>query len=315
MTQAIEPTSPASPEVSGSTGGFGTSSRDILTVAGYGLVAYGIYSLLVILLSGSGAGADVVINRIAQLVALFPVLFLGPALLNVAQPTARRESAFRHVLVRWLVLVVALSYLAFLPISFLTQYNFDRTSENVLRRLETSLLKRRTEILKSVAGASSPDQFRTALSQFPEVSSVNINPSDSPLKVRETIAADINQGIRAQIERSKNDRTSRTQLLAAVVRTTALGSLVSGVAMMALALRIVPWLEPLGQSITRTGTGLVEGSRKLFRKRPTASRRPGPSQALQKGVQNLQRSFQRTLRRQADKRRLKANAKRSPRRR
>ncbi|MCS5692552.1 hypothetical protein NZK33_11215 [Cyanobium sp. FGCU-6] len=310
MTQGIEPTTPGLSPV----GGMGTSSRDILTVAGYGLIAYGLYNIVITLLSGRG-GVDVVVNRISQLVALFPVLFLGPALLYAAQPGARRESALRHVLVRWLVLVLALSYLAFIPLSIFTQYNYDRITENVVRRLDATLQKRRAEILKSVAGASTPDQFRSALSQFPEVSAVNINPADSPAQVRDGIAKGINQGIRSQIEQANRDRANRVQFLGALVRTAALGSFVCGLSMMALALRIIPWLEPIGVSISQTGTGLLQGGQRLFRKNPVAPRRPGAIQAFQKGVTNLRSSMQRTLRRRAERRRLKAMAKRSAQRR
>lgn len=314
MTQAVDTPPPQPPEVPDTPSTFGTSSRDILTVAGYGLTVYGIYNLVINLLSGGG-GVDVVITRITQLVALFPVLLLGPTLLYSAQPMARRATELRHVLMRWLVLVIALSYLAFVPISFFTQYSFDRTSENAVRRLQTSMEKRRAEIIRSVADASTPDQFRVALSQFPEVSAVTINSADSPAQIRAGILTGINQGIKTQMDQAAVERQNRITYLAALVRTAALGSLVSGVAMMALALRIVPWLEPLGQSITRTGTGLAQGFGKLFRKRPTASKRPSPFQGLQKGMQNMQRSFQRTLRRQAERRRMKASAKRSSQRR
>lgn len=310
MTQGNEPTTPSI----SSAGGMGENSRNILALAGYGLIVYGLYNIVITLLSGSG-GVDVVVNRISQLVALFPVLFLGPALLYAAQPGARRASALRYVIVRWMVLVLALSYLAFIPLSIFTQYNYDRTTENVVRRLETSLQKRRAEILKSVAGASTPDQFRSALSQFPEVSAVNINPAESPAQVRDGIAKGINQGIRSQIEQSKRERANRVQFLAALVRTAALGSFVSGLSMMALALRIIPWLEPIGLSVAQTATGLFQGVQRLFRQSPRAPRRPGPMQAFQKGLQKMQSSVNRTLRRQAEKRRHKAMAKRSAKRR
>ena len=309
MTQGNEPTTPGL-----SSSGSGASSRDILTVAGYGLIAYGLYNLILTLLSGSG-GIDVVINRISQLVAQFPVLFLGPALLHAAQPAARYQTSLRHVLVRWFVLVLALSYLAFIPLSIFTQYNYARTTENIVRRMESTLQNRRAEILKAVAGASTPDQFRLALSRFPEVSAVNISPADSPAQVRDAIASGINQGIQSQLERATSERNNRVQFLEALMRTTVVGSLVSGLSMMALALRIIPWLEPIRLSIARTGVGLAQGGQQLFRKSPAAPRRPGLFQGLQKRLNSFNSSFQRNLRRQAERRRLKAMAKRSAQRR
>lgn len=278
-----------------------TKSRDYLTVAGWGLVAYGIYNILIILFSGAGA-PEVALQRMSQLVALFPVLLIGPALVHASQPSARLSKRLHHQLLRWLVMVNCVSYLAFIPVSIYSLYSNERANDNAITRLESTLQKRRKELIGALAKAATPQQIRSALSQFPEVSSVSISPGENPGQVRRDISNGIDQWIRSQLEQAQKQNTARKQYLNALVRTIALGCLVSGGAMLCLAVRMLPWLQQLGlstlQTATQTSQTLMANLRRLVRM-PRRLVRSNPVARVQKQKigEQLRRWINRLIRR------------------
>lgn len=245
-----------------------TPGRTLWDVGGFGLLAYGIYNLLAVLLGGGG-GPEVVLARIAQLVALFPVLFLAPVLIFANSAAREWEDGPWQKAVRWLVLLLGVTYLLFIPISILNHFTIVKSDANVVQRLETSLRSRKQEILAAVAGAGDAESFRRVLSRFPEISNVRISEVDSPAEVRRGIAAGIDLGIRQQLEQLRSQQSSRRELLGATTRQTALGSLVCGISMMALASRLLAWLSPAGRAVGATvggiGNGLLVLPRQLAR--------------------------------------------------
>jgi hypothetical protein len=235
-------------------------------VGGFGLLAYGIYNLVAVLLSG-GSGPEVVLARIGQLVGLFPVLFLGPVLIfaSSAAKGLEDDGPWRR-LVRWLVLVLAVTFLLFVPVIFLNQFTILKTDANVIQRLESTLQNRRKEILGAVAEVRDAETFRRTLSRIPEISNIRISPVDSPAEIRRGIAAGIDLGIRQQVDQLRSQQTSRRDALAVSVRQTALGSLVCGATMMALAIRLLPWLSPAGYAVGTTFGGITNALMVIPRK-------------------------------------------------
>jgi hypothetical protein len=145
------------------------------------------------------------------------------------------------------------------PLSFLNEFTILKTDANVVQRLETTLRNRRQEIMSSVAGLADADSFRRTLSRFPEISNVRITATESPTEVRKGIASGIDQGIRQQLHQLRAQQRSRRDAFRAAVRQTALGSLVCGITMLALASRLIPWLAPAGKSVGLTLTGIANG--------------------------------------------------------
>lgn len=275
----------------------GTKSRDYLTLAGWGLIAYGIYNILIILFSGAG-GPEVPLQRMSQLVSLFPVLFIGPALVHASQPSARQSKRIHHQLLRWLVMVICISYLAFVPISIYNLFSNERANDNAIARLESTLQKKRKELFSAMETAVTPQQIRSALTAFPEVSNVTIEPGDSLDEVRQGIRNGIDQWIRSQLEQARKANTSSKQYLQALVRTVALGCLICGLAMLAMAVRMLPWLQQLGEStlqtVSQTGESIATSLRQLRRKgSKTASSGPTVGLQLQKNSQQLGRLLKR----------------------
>jgi hypothetical protein len=272
--------------------------RTLWELGGFGLLAYGIYNLLAVLISG-GSGPEVVLVRIGQLVALFPVLFLAPVLIFSNTASKGREDGPWRKTLRWLVLVLGVTYLLFVPISFLNQFTILKTDANVVQRLETTLRNRKQEILAAVAEARDAEAFRRALSRFPEISNVKISQVDTPADIRRGIASGIDLGVRQQLDQLRSQQSSRRDALGASVRQTALGSLVCGITMMALASRLLAWLAPAGQAVGVTVGGIANGlmvlPRQLGRSLSTSNLR------IQRGFQR--RAHQRQTRRSRSKNR------------
>jgi hypothetical protein len=275
--------------------------RSLLELGGFGLLAYGIYNLLSVLISG-GSGPEVVLARIGQLVALFPVLFLAPVLIFSNSASKGWEDGLWRKSLRWLVLVLGVTYLLFVPISFLNQFTILKTDANVVQRLETSLRNRKQEILAAVAEARDAETFRRTLSRFPEISNVKISQIDSPADVRRGISSGIDLGIRQQLDQLRSQQNSRRDALGASVRQTALGSLVCGITMVALASRLLAWLTPAGQALGFTVGGITNGLMVLPRQL---------GRSLSTSILRMQRGFQRWAHQRQMRRSLSKNRKAS----
>jgi len=223
--------------------------------AGYALLLYGLYNLATVMLGGDGR-QDTIWARINQLLSLFPLLFLGPVLIFSSPEARLQPDNIWRTGVRWLLLILATSYLLFIPILLLNEFNTNQQEINRITRLETLLQKRKKEIMTSIAPISNPSDFERALKRYPEISNINIVPSQPPDKIRSNIESDISVAINQQMNQLQLQNQQRIRRLSATVRNLALGSLITGLSMLFLASRLIPWLARINQSVSYTARGV-----------------------------------------------------------
>lgn len=241
-------------------------NAEVLTLGGLGLLAYALYSLVRIVLGGdAGVGPEASLSRMSQLVSLYPVLLLGPLLLFVPQG-ARRQKGFWKGVSRWLVFLLAVMFLLFVPLAFLNQYQVTQADANQVQRFEALLQKRKQEILSAVRPLRSADQFRGVLAKFPEVTQVNIPPNQSASEIRQGIVDGIDRGIKAEVDQLRARQRQRMLVITTNVRSVAAGSLIAGLTLFSLASWLLPWLQPAGQALAHTIKGMGKGSGSVLRR-------------------------------------------------
>jgi hypothetical protein len=223
--------------------------------AGYALLLYGLYNLATVMLGGDGR-QDTVWARMGQLLSLFPLLFLGPILIFSSPEARLQPDNIWRAGVRWLLLILAISYLLFIPVSLLNEFNTNQQESNRINRLETLLQKRRKEIMSSLGRINNASDFERVLKRYPEISNINIVASEAPEKIRANIDSDISLAINQQVNQLQLQNQQRVRRLSATVRNLALGSLITGLSMLSLASRLIPWLGRINQSFSYTARGI-----------------------------------------------------------
>jgi hypothetical protein len=232
--------------------------------AGYALLLYGLYSLVTVMLGGDGR-QDTVWARMGQLLSLFPLLFLGPVLIFSSPEARLQPDNIWKAGVRWLLLILAIIYLLFIPVSLLNEFNTNQQESNRINRLETLLQKRRKEIMTAISGINNPTEFERVLKRYPEISNINIVSSETPEKIRANIDSDISLAIKQQMNQLFIQNQQRIRRLSATVRNLALGSLITGLSMLSLASRLIPWLGRSSQSFSYTARGIGRWLSVVFR--------------------------------------------------
>lgn len=241
-------------------------NAEVLTLGGLGLLAYALYSLVRIVLSGdSGVGPEASLARMSQLVSLYPVLLLGPLLLFVPQG-ARRQKGFWKGVSRWLVFLLAVMFLLFIPLAFLNQYQVTQADSNQVQRFEALLQKRKQEIVTAVAPLQAAEQFRSVLTRFPEITEINIPANQSASQIRGGIVDGINRGIKAEVDQLRARQRQRMLVISTNVRSVAAGSLIAGATLLSLASWLLPWLNPAGQAVAHTLKGMGSTTGKAMRR-------------------------------------------------
>ncbi|MFN9620147.1 MAG: hypothetical protein ACK55X_10590 [Synechococcaceae cyanobacterium] len=241
-------------------------NSDLLNLGGLGLLAYALYSVVRIVLSGeAGVGPEASLTRMSQLVALYPVLLLGPILLFIPQGS-RRKKGFWKGICRWLVFLMAMMFLLFVPLSILNQYQVVQADANQMERFQALLRKRKQEIVTAVSTLQSPQQFRQTLSSFPEITEVNIADSQAPNEIRRGIVEGIDRGIKAEVEQLKARQQQRLATIRINVRSVALGSVIAGVTFFSFASWLLPWLNPAGKAVSNTIGGIGTAINRLPRR-------------------------------------------------
>lgn len=251
-------------------------NSQVLSLAGYSLLAYALYNVVsALLIGGFGSGPEITLSRMTQLLSIYPLLMLGPALIFTPHGARRLRSLWSD-LVRWLVFLLAMMFLLFVPVAFLNQYSLGQRDANQVKRLEGNLSRRKEEILRAIAPLQSPEAFRTTLSRFPEVTSINIAPGETPSQLRSAIGTSIDRGIEVEVNRLRQNQQQRLRAARTTARSVAAGSTIAGISLLGLASYLLPWLEPLGTSLTHTLSGLSKAFHKFLRRfRKRNSRRPG----------------------------------------
>jgi len=225
-------------------------------MAGYGLLLFGLYSLVTVMLGGEGR-QDAVWGRMVQILSLFPILFLAPILIFSTPEARLEEDNIWRAAVKWLVLVLAIVYFLFIPVALLNEFNSNQLESNKISRLNTMLQKRRKQIMTSLSSLSDPGDFEATLKQFPEVSNINIVAAEGAAKIRANIDRDISVAIDRQVTQLRTQNQERIGRLSATVRNLCVGSLVTGFSMLSLASRLIPWLGRSRQILANTTGGIV----------------------------------------------------------
>ncbi|MEB3255088.1 MAG: hypothetical protein VKJ05_01740 [Synechococcaceae cyanobacterium] len=231
-------------------------NSDLLNLGGLSLLAYALYSAVRIVLSGeAGVGPEASLARMSQLVSLYPVLLLGPLLLFIPQGS-RRKKGFWKAISRWLVFLMAMMFLLFVPLSVLNQYQVVQADTNQMERFEALLKKRKQEIVGAVSTLQSPSQFRQTLRSFPEITEINIGDSQTPDQIRRGIVEGIDRGIKAEVEQLRARQSQRLLTIRINVRSVAAGSLIAGLSLFSFASWLLPWLNPAGKALANTVAGI-----------------------------------------------------------
>lgn len=248
----------------------------VLGLAGYSLLAYALYNLIAsFLIGGFGGGPEIILNRMTQVLGVYPLLLLGPALI-FAPHRASQLTGLVPNLVRWLVLLLALIYLLFVPVAMLNQFTLVQIDSNQIERLEVSLSRRKQEILRAIEPLQSADAFRSTLSRFPEITSITIAPGESIGSIRADISTAINQAIQQEITRLRQTQQQRREASRSTALSISIGSLIASLSLLGLASYLLPWLAPLGRSVNHTFSGLTKAYEKFMRPlRKGRTRRPG----------------------------------------
>jgi hypothetical protein len=208
----------------------------------------------------------------SQLVSIYPVLLLGPLLLFIPQGARRQKGLWKGVS-RWLVFLLAVMFLLFVPLAFLNQYQVTQADANQVQRFEALLQKRKQEILTAVRPLNSPEQFRSVLANFPEITQINIPANQTATLIRTGIIDGIDRGIKAEVDQLRARQRQRMLAITVNVRSVAAGSLIAGVTLFSLASWLLPWLNPAGQAIAHTlngtGKGISTVTRRMRRWKPS----------------------------------------------
>jgi hypothetical protein len=248
----------------------------VLSLAGYSLLAYALYNLIAsFLVGGFGGGPEIILSRMTQVLGVYPLLLLGPALI-FAPHRASQLNGLVPNLVRWLVLLMALIYLLFVPVAMLNQYTLVQRDSNQIERLEVSLSRRRQEILRAIEPLQSADAFRSTLSRFPEITSITIAPGESIQSIRADISTAVNQAIQQEITRLRQTQQQRRQTSRTTALSVVVGGLIAGLTLMSLASHLLRWLPQLHLSQSRTFFRFSKAFDQFMRRlRKGRSRRPG----------------------------------------
>jgi hypothetical protein len=231
-------------------------NADLLNLGGLSLLAYALYSVVRIVLGGeAGVGPEASLARMSQLVALYPVLLLGPLMLFIPQGS-RRKKGFWKGISRWLVFLMAIMFLLFVPLSFLNQFQVEQADANQMERFQALLKKRKLEIVTSVSRLQTPQQFQQTLSSFPEITEINIGENQTPDQIRRGIVEGIDRGIKSEVEQLRARQAQRLLTIRVNVRSVAVGGLIGGITLFSFASWLLPWLNPAGKALATTVGGI-----------------------------------------------------------
>jgi hypothetical protein len=219
-------------------------SGSVLPYAGCCLILYSLVNLF-LLSDSSSIGPELFLNRINHLLSLFPLFFVGTALIFANQKRSRlsRSDSPLQSAALWFALILGVIYIACLPVSFLSRHSMIARDASIVNDTRTELNQRKSEILSSIANAQSVNSIATTLSQFPEVRSMRIQADESVDDVRKAISSGVDDAIRMRIDDLKREQSSRRDQYASSVRTTTVGTLIAGCSFLFLFFQLMPALS------------------------------------------------------------------------
>jgi hypothetical protein len=215
----------------------------VVELGGYGLLAYSLFNLARSLAAIKiGADPEVSLAVMSQLVALFPTLLLGQVLIFAPQGAIQAKGLGKR-LARWLVVLFALLFLLFIPLSFAQRFILTKNDTIRAQDLSLALQRRKQLILAAVQTAQTPAEFQQRLSSFPEISQPNAIPLlQSPEIIRDQITTALDTAIKTEIDRFSARQQQRRSGLTKVVLSVSIGSLIASSTFLILATYLHPKL-------------------------------------------------------------------------
>jgi hypothetical protein len=254
------------------------SQPQLLSIGGASLLAYCTYSLVYLITSNPSASPLVVIDRITGFISLFPPLMLGCVLLIYSFPPQPifTESLWKKLL-RQLVAVITIAYLLCAPITAIQAISQRRIEFSDLSRATEQLTARRQQIMDSISSLTTKAEFEAALGQFAEISAIRISPTDPPAETIRGVGKAIDTALDLQIQTLKSEQSQRLASLQSRARLATAGSLVSGIAFLALGVQVVPWMSALSRFLNQLQKQALTLFKRLGQNLPDSNKsKPSP---------------------------------------
>lgn len=225
------------------------TENSVQQLGGFSLLAFTLFNILRIITSrGPGFANEVSMAQMSQFLSIYPVLLLG-LILIFSTPNAIKTRGFWLGITRWLVLLVTIVFLSFVPLAFYHRSAILNQSARQQSNLKAALEKRKNDILKTFQGISNPDEFRRVLTSLPEVRNVNIPATQTADQIRRDIKLGIDRAITREIQLFKQNEQRRIISLNAITRDLVMGSLLAGGTLLVLAGYLHPWLTQAGRGL------------------------------------------------------------------
>jgi hypothetical protein len=223
--------------------------NSVQQLGGFSLLAFALFNILRIIISrGPGFANEASMAQMSQFLSIYPVLLLG-LILTFSTPNATKTRGFWLGITRWLVLLITIVFLSFVPLAFYHRSAILNQSARQQSNLKAVLEKRKNDILTRFQGISSPDEFRRVLTSLPEVRNVDIPATQTAEQIRRDIRSGIDRAITREIQRFKENEQRRITSLNAITRDLVMGSLLAGGTLTILAVYLHPWLAQAGRGL------------------------------------------------------------------
>ncbi len=224
----------------------------VLELGGFGILAYSLFSLIRALAANQAlTNPEVGLAVMSELVSLSPILLLGPVLIFTAQGASQAKGLAKKF-ARWLVLLLAILFFLFIPLSFFQKFILTQLDANQALRYEASLLNRKQAILAAIQDLKSPAEFQQRLSAFPEIRQTKPIPLQSPASLRQEISDALDRAIKGQLSRLETRQQQRMSNLNSVVVNILIGSMITGSTFFMFASLLFPWLKASLKSLARS---------------------------------------------------------------
>jgi hypothetical protein len=225
----------------------------VVELGGYGLLAYSVFNIARSLAANKlSADPDVSLAVMSQLVSVSPFFLLGPVLIFAPQGAIQAKGLGKQ-LVRWLVVLFAFLFILLIPLSLWQRFALIEKYSLQTQQLETSLQKRKTQILAAIQNAQAPAEFQQRLSGFPEIRpSSAILMFQSPEIIRQEITIALDTAIKTEIGRLNLRQKQRLAGISKVVLSISVGSLIASGTLFALANHLFPRLNLDRDSLARS---------------------------------------------------------------
>jgi len=216
----------------------------IAAYAGYALLLYSAYIIGFILYGASSNQPIDFVNKLSGFLGCFPTILVGYALVFLFFDKASIRSVPKwSSLLRHSAALLGVAYLVAAPMTLFMGRSQIVLELNRLGIASQQLQERKKQILNSVQGLTSREEFLAALKDFPEITNLKIDPGEKPEVIINGLESGLNKGIETKLLELGSQQQQRAVPIREKTRSTFVGSLFAGFSLLALASRIIPWLE------------------------------------------------------------------------